>query len=200
MDKIIFGITGGSGAGKTLVSQKFRKEGVFVVDTDSVSRKITKKGTKCLNELTEFFGNEILMPNGGLNRKRLGRIVFTDDKKLKKLNEITHKYIKEETLKMINESENNLCAVDGAVLIGSPLEEICTYMVCVIADKLERGKRIVRRDKLTLEDAKLRIESQPSDAFYVNNADFIIRNDKGVSEVENQVINITEALKRDLYE
>lgn len=200
MRKIIFGITGGSGAGKTLVSGKFKKEGVFVVDADVIAHNITKKGSKCLLELCKAFGKEILFPDGSLNRKKLGQIAFSDEKKLKLLNRITHKYINKEALHRIKQAKQQICAIDGAVIIGSPLEKSCAYMVCVMTEKDIRCKRIMKRDKISFKDAMLRINAQPKDIFYINNADFIIRNDGKIGDVNNQVKKITEILKREAYE
>ena len=75
---LVFGITGGSGAGKTTASDIFRQLGVYVIDADKAARKVVEKGQKCLEELTDFFGKEILKPEGTLDRKKLGEIVFAD--------------------------------------------------------------------------------------------------------------------------
>lgn len=89
----IFGITGGSGSGKTLASSMFAELGIEIIDADAVSREVTNKGSKCLNELVEYFGNEILQTDGTLNRRHLASIAFSDVEKTKMLNTITHKYI-----------------------------------------------------------------------------------------------------------
>lgn len=175
MKKLVFGITGTTGSGKTTVSKEFEKLGVKVIDADKVYHTLIKKGQPCLEEICSFFGKNILNQDGTLDRKALGKIVFTDKKKLSRLNEITHKHIKRAIEDMI--CTNGLYAIDAAILIGSPVSEICEYIVCVTADKDVRKKRITMRDSLTDEEAMMRIASQPNDDFYIKNSDFVIYND-----------------------
>ena len=93
----IFGITGGSGSGKSTVSSMLAEQGVFIVDTDKIARKVVEKGTDCLKELCASFGDEILLQDGSLNRKKLAKIAFASKEKTELLNRITHKHIKAET-------------------------------------------------------------------------------------------------------
>ena len=90
----VFGITGGSGSGKTTVSDIFRRLGAEIIDTDKIARSVTEKGSECLKELADAFGNGIILPDGSLDRRRLASIAFADKEKTALLSEITHKYIK----------------------------------------------------------------------------------------------------------
>lgn len=173
---LIFGITGGSGSGKTTVSDIFRSLGVRVIDADKAAREVVKKGSSCLDELTQYFGTEIIESDGSLNRKKLANIVFKDTVKLKKLNEITHSYIKIYIETILSKISEPIAAIDGAVIIGSGIENMCSFMVSVIADYDVRINRIIKRDGLSIEDAKNRLSSQPSDEFYINHSKYIIYN------------------------
>lgn len=172
----IFGITGPTGAGKSTVSEMFRKYGVYIADADKAARRVTEKGGDCLYELYREFGDGILNSDGTLNRLALGDIVFADPQKLIILNRITHKYIKEYIEREINESGAALAAIDGAVIIGSPVMDMCDKLVVVMADRETRLCRIKERDGLTPEAAQLRISAQLSDDEYLRHADYVIYN------------------------
>ncbi len=187
MKQLIFGITGQTGAGKSTVSKIFREIGVNVINADEVYHTLIKADMPCTREITNEFGEGVLTPKGEIDRKKLGAIVFEDGKKLDRLNTITHKYIKE---KIIQEMGNSpICAIDGAVIIGSSVQELCQYIVCVRASEETRKKRIMARDNITGDDAKRRIMAQKSEEFFVSNSDFVIQNEDE-SDLEKQSRNI----------
>lgn len=194
---LIFGITGGSGAGKTTVSDIFRKSGIPVIDADKAARAVTEPGEKCLGELADFFGSEILQSDGTLNRKKLADIAFSDERRLKKLNEITHKYIKINIENQLSEIKGKVAAIDGAVIIGSEVEELCAFIVSVTAKREVRIKRITARDNISAESAKKRLAAQPGDDFYIEHSKYIIRNDTSVKELELQTERIISEIKNE---
>ena len=172
----IFGITGPTGAGKSTVSEMFRARGVYVLDADAAARRVTEKGSECLGEICKAFGSGILLPDGTLDRKKLSDIVFTDPDKLIILNRITHKYIKAYIEREIEESGAELAAIDGAVLIGSPVMDMCSALVVVTASPDIRLNRIMARDSLSREAALRRMSAQLGDEEYLKYADYIIDN------------------------
>lgn len=176
MDKYIFGITGATGAGKSTVSSILRKYGVFVADADKAAREVTTSNSDCIKELKNNFGADIYTADNRLNRQELAQIVFNDENKLKLLNSITHKYIKQYIENELMQSEAAIAAVDGAVLIGSPVMDLCQKLVVVTADEKIRKERIIKRDFLSNEMAENRISSQMTNAEYEKYADFIIVN------------------------
>ena len=197
MCKIIFGITGATGTGKSTASEIFRKLGVDVIDADITAHEVTAPREKCLDEIIEHFGSDILFADGSLNRRALGRLVFSDKQKLAALTAITHKYIKERISEKINNSQSNICAVDGAVLIGSNMESMCSFMVVITANEETRKKRIIARDGISEADAENRIKSQGNDAFYRSHGDYIIENNGSDKDLEK---NITDVYKKILDE
>ncbi len=173
---MIVGLTGGTGTGKTSVARVFYENGFEVIDYDKITREIYIKGSKCLNELAENFGSEILNPNGELNRKKLGSIVFASKEKLEILNNIVYKYILEHTKEKIEKSAGKKLLLDAPTLFEAGLNKKCDYVVGVIADKEKRLERICKRDGLNRKDALNRINSQKNDEFYIENCDFLIQN------------------------
>ena len=177
----MIGLTGQSGAGKTTVSRVFSQNGFAVIDADIISREVTEKGQPCLTELSEAFGSDIINPDGTLNRKRLGSIVFSDREKLRQLNGIIYPYIIYRIISRIDElSEDGreLILLDAPTLFEANADDLCDLIISVTADESIRMSRIIARDGITPEAAKKRFESQYSEHFFVNHSDFVIINNK----------------------
>ena len=162
----IIGIVGGSGAGKSLFCSLLEKEGIPTVNTDITAREVVKKGSACLRELCEYFGDGILLKSGELDRKALARLAFSDEEKHEKLNSITHFYIIREVEKWLSECEKNgafAACIDAPLLFESGLDKMCFETVAVLAPQGDRIKRICARDGIDEKDALLRINAQKSD-------------------------------------
>lgn len=192
---ITFALTGGSGAGKSTAAEIFRELGVYVIDADKIARQVVEKGEPCLEELRAEFGNGIITPDGELDRKKLGSIVFTDENKLKSLNAITHKYIKEVILSALSSVDCEISAIDGAVIIGSEIEKLCDFTVSVLAARAARLDRITKRDGLSIEEAQNRLNSQSDDSFYRENSRYVIYNDKGREELAAKIKEVYEKIR-----
>lgn len=173
-NKRVIGITGGSGCGKSYICSLLRERGIFVIDCDVIAREIMEPTSPCLLETAEVFGEKIL-DGGKLNRKALAEIVFSDDKMLKKLDEITHKYILRDIYNKIEEINSGVICIDGATLLESGIK--CDKMVGILAKAEDRKQRIINRDALSSEQAEKRINAQKPDSFYIENCDVIFYND-----------------------
>lgn len=188
----VIGLCGRSGSGKGFVCEAFLRFGIPSVDTDKVYREIiSEKDSPCLKELSEEFGSEILNGEGALDRRALAKIVFASgaEKKLQKLNGITHKYILEKTLSIIEKHEKDgkrAVVVDAPVLFESSFDKICHITVCVTAPDEVCVQRICRRDNISEEDATARLSKQIGNCELLSRCGFSILND-GVSDVTSQV-------------
>lgn len=185
-NKRVVGITGGSGSGKSYISECLKKEGFSVIDADEVAHRCLEED-RCKAEITAEFGKAVLT-RGKTDRKKLGKIVFSDSEKLKKLNSITHKYILSEIDKEIKNAKSDTVFVDGAVLIESGMK--CDFMIGVIAKNALRKARIMRRDGIDKIEAERRIRAQQKDGFYRKNCDFVLANNGGepdISEIIKRV-------------
>lgn len=190
---MIFGITGGTGAGKSSVSEIFRNKGIYVIDADKTARTVVEPGKPCLKELCGYFGNEIIDENGSLLRRRLADVAFSDIEKHKMLNAITHKYIHEEIENELRCVKPDVAAIDAAVLIGSGIEAMCSFIVSVIADDDVRIRRIISRDGISEQAALNRLKAQPDKDFYIRHSKYIIQNNGSLTELE---MNAEEVLKK----
>jgi dephospho-CoA kinase len=189
----IVGLTGQTGAGKTLVSTMLTERGYRVIDCDAVARQVVQKGKECLLDLTIEFGIEILQPDGTLNRQALGATAFGDKQKLKRLGQIIYPYIKEEIFRLTEQYRTSGEAVvffDAPTLIESGTDAYCDKIVSVIAPPEERFLRISRRDNLTAEEAGQRMNAQHEDEFYTSRSDFVIRNDGDMTDLRVTVMEM----------
>ncbi len=199
----VIGLTGGSGAGKGEVSLCFMSNGIKCLDADKVSREVCLPGKPCLNELVEYFGEGILLPDGSLDRKGLANVVFGDPDiekhsiKHAALNRITHKHIIDSMNEWLKERERAgdlFAVIDAPMLFESGFDRHCDYIVGVIAKEDVRIRRIISRDRITKEMAEKRIRSQKSDNFFIDSCDFIVYNNSGIDVIEGQVQNILEKI------
>ncbi len=192
--KYVLGLTGPTGAGKSLISSYLEKKGAYIIDADKLSREITKENGVALPEITKSFPG--VVNDGFLDRKALGKIVFADGEKLKILNEITHKYIKKLTEDMIN-SHDGLIVLDAPLLYEANEDELCDKVMFVTAKDSIRIERIMERDNLSKEDAEMRIKARELDEI-MKKADVVIENDGDFERTKKEVDDyIKSILERD---
>ncbi len=199
---LVVGLTGPTGAGKSIVSGILTKNGIPVIDTDKVSRLVCEKGKPCLLELVECFGEKILTPDGTLDRKALAHEVFESEshaEKLTRLNAISHRHILAHVDNWLFEMSANghaAAAVDAPQLFESGYDKKCDFIIGVVADKGKRIERIKTRDNIDTDTALARIESQHSDGFFEENCTVLLHNDKSEDELEAEMAEIIEKLGR----
>ena len=182
----VVGLTGQTGAGKSTVSEVFLKNGFAVINADIVSRTVVEKGTKCLDEIADFFGDSVLNDDRSLNRKALGNIVFSDKVKLETLNTIIYPYITGEILRQIKkyaDSGTSFILLDAPTLFESRSNDFCDIIISVVAEPDTRKQRIISRDGLTEEQALNRMKSQLDEEFFRSHSDYIIDNNGSVEDV-----------------
>lgn len=199
---IVVGLTGQSGAGKTTVCDTFEKSGFAVINADIVAREVMSKGSKCLEETVNVFG-DILLGDGSLDRKKLAGIVFSDTDKLKIYENIIFPYIIssiKEKIDIFKKEMYNYVLLDAPTLFESKADNLCDIIVSVIADREIRIERILKRDSITFSEAESRLNSQKNDDFYIEKSDYVIRNNGSLSELENNTINVVNSIKEQFDE
>lgn len=185
----ILGLTGGIASGKTTVSNYFKKLKVDVVDADEIAHEIMRAGQPVVGEIAAYFGEEILLENGEINRERLGKIVFESDEKREKLNQIVQKKIrkkiKEERDKLL---DKELIVLDIPLLYEQSYEDLVDQVMVVSVKETVQKKRLMdRNSQLTEEDAMNRIASQMSLEEKVRKADIVIDNNGSIENTMEQV-------------
>lgn len=193
MDKItVIGLTGQSGAGKGEVCRILNEYGIKSIDTDAVYHKLLIPPSECIDELTAFFGTQILDQSGTVNRKALASIVFApgNQSKLEVLNKITHKFILSETEKkicMFEKEGDRAVVIDAPLLFESGFDKKCDTVISVIALYETRLERVIKRDSIDKEQAALRLRSQNDDSFYTDKSDYVIHNNGGTDDLRQQI-------------
>ncbi len=197
-DIAVIGLTGQSGAGKTTVCCVFEENGFEVINADMISRQLMSKGSPCLKEIIEWFGNEYLNENEELNRKKLGKTVFSDTEQLKQLNGICYPYITYEILRQIKklaDEGKEYVLLDAPTLFESRADDFCDLIISVTATEKLRTARIIERDKLSAEQVKQRFSSQHTEKFFASHSDFIIKNNKTLDTLKEKAKEVSEKIK-----
>lgn len=193
----IVGLTGQSGAGKGMVADLFFEQGVPVVDADAVYHELLIPPSACLDELQAEFTDVILNKDGTLNRSALAALVFarTDEAKarLQRLNEITHRYVAEKILAILDELAalgHKAALIDAPLLIEAGLHHRCNHVIAVLADRDIRVQRLIQRDKLSAEQISQRLDAQPDTSFYIEHSDTLIFNNGTTQELRSSVLSL----------
>lgn len=197
----IIGLTGGISTGKSTVSKILKDKGYTVIDADIIAREVVNIGKASYKEIIECFGEEILLENKEINRKKLGDIVFNDMDKLSQLNELTHPYIYEEILEQISNKINKSIEtifIDIPLLFeeedkikksGIEFDEIWL----VASDKDIQVQRLMNRDKISKEEAIKKIKLQMNLKEKIDKSDVVLYNNSSKKELE---LNVSKALRR----
>ena len=180
---MIVGITGPTGSGKTTALNVIREMGGCVLDLDAVYHGLLKTDAGLLGELDARFPGVIR--NGELDRKALGNIVFADKQALSDLNAITGKYILAETDRQLEAAQRQgvpIAAIDAINLLEGDLPERCDVTVAVTAPVEIRVGRLMERDGISEEYARLRISAQQPNEYFEAHCDHTLRNGEGTQE------------------
>lgn len=173
----LLGITGPSGCGKTTALQEVERLGGLVIDCDAVYHRLLQSDPGLLEELEESFPGTV--EDGRLDRKELGRLVFSDPAALARLNGIAHRNVSAEVDRLLENwamAGGTLAAVDAIELLSSGLGAKCTATLAVLAPEETRIERIMARDGIDREAALLRVRAQKPDSYFVKNCGQVLEN------------------------
>lgn len=186
MRKII-GLTGPTGSGKSSAALIAKNFNIKVIDCDKVAREAVKKGSDGLNDLVNVFSKSILKADGTLNRRELARRAFSSKENTKLLNKTLLPHISKI---IISKIKNEAILLDAPTLFESGLDSICDVTIAVLAKKEDRLNRILSRDKISKEDALLRINAGKPDDYYIKKADYILYNNENIQLYINEISKI----------
>lgn len=188
---MVIGLTGQSGSGKTTICEQLLGNDCYVLNCDKLAH-IVLNSPKCLDKIVDEFSVNILDSDKNLNRKALSAIVFGDREKLDKLNKITHPIIIEEISIKIKENLtlNDIIILDAPTLFESGADKLCDKVIGIVSNEENLIKRIMSRDNIDLDTAKLRLSKQHDIAFFKEHCDYIIENNSNVDDLKEQFNDI----------
>ncbi len=188
------GITGGVATGKSTVAQLFGELGACVLSADDAAREVTAPGTPALEEISAEFGEDLILADGSLDRRKLGRIVFKDARARRRLEDITHPRIRRLLREMIEQARTidptRVIAVEVPLLYEAGMEDWFDSVVVVSASRRTQIKRLAAKG-YDAEDAERRIDAQIPLAVKAARADYLVENDgdrEGLSRTVQSVL------------
>ena len=188
--KMLVGLTGRTGSGKTSASRFFEKLGAFVVNCDDVAHSVLLS-PDVKEKLFCEFQSEIFNADNIVDRKKLGAVVFSDSKKLAALNKIVHPKIIETALSMCENSGKDICILDGSELEESGVYKKCDTVIVITAEDDIRLLRIAARDGISREAALKRMNSQKEfskDAVFIENNGNLSTLEKEITKLYNKFL------------
>lgn len=188
----VYGITGGAGTGKSEVIKMLQQNfGGCVIMSDEVARELMQKGNISYQLIVEYFGRDILMDDGEIDRKKLADHVFNNKEALEKLNSMTHPYVKEEIRKLIAEAEASgecrFVALESAILLECGYENICDEFWYVYTKPEIRRQRMKETRNYSDEKVDSVMRNQQPDEVFFEQCSFVIKNNTTLSDVYAQL-------------
>lgn len=185
---VLIGLTGNIACGKSTVARMLAEKGAYVIDADAIAHEVIRKGTPAYEAILQRFGEGILGPDGEIDRRRLGEIVFRDPAALRDLESIVHPAVLIEIQQRIQSSlEAPAIVIEAIKLIESGFARACDTLWVVTCSESEQIRRLMNDRKLTEEEARIRIRAQPPQEEKIRQADVVIDNSGDLEATRRQV-------------
>lgn len=201
---ILVGLTGGIASGKSFVAKVLKDLGAHLIDADKIVHDLLEPGQQAWEEVLACFGNRIRLPNGTIDRRKLGELVFSDPEKRAWLNQCLHPKVFEvytEQVRHLRARQPDAIVVfDAALLIETGYHKKMDKVIVVYAEEEQQLKRLMERDCFTHDQAVARIRSQMPLGEKRTHADYVIENTGNREETERRTREIFELLKKNTKE
>jgi dephospho-CoA kinase len=198
--RLLLGVTGGIASGKSTVVKMLGELGAPVIDFDLIARRVVEPGKPAWKDIVAYFGEQVLLEDKQLDRKKMSDIVFRDLEKRKKLESFTHPRINEEYARQLDELVKKypqaIIQVDVPLLIERNLQYMFHKILVVYTSPENQIKRLMEREGVEREEALRRLGAQLPIDEKVGYADFIINNDGSLEETRKQVEELWQTLKK----
>jgi dephospho-CoA kinase len=192
--KLIIGLTGGIGSGKSEVSRRFEKVGITLVDADVVARDVVLPGKPALESIRSHFGTDILLPDGSLNRAKLREIIFTDPAEKEWLEQLLHPVINQQIREQLALSASAYAMLSSPLLLETQQHLLVDRILVVDTSEMLQIERASKRDANQEEQIKAIMATQLSRAERCSRATDIIQNHGDITELDEQITKL-----HDLY-
>lgn len=197
---IVLGLTGGIASGKSTADSFFKQMHVPVIDSDLIAHHVLDCGEKGYSLVLAYFGVNFLKPDQTIDRSKLGKLVFSNPKKLAKLNKITHPLIFQEIeakITQYKQKNESLIVVDAPLLFESGGLSYCDRSLLIAVPEETQVKRLIMRDQISKAEALQRINSQMPLAQKKELADYVVTNTGTIKELEDKLTGVLRNLKKE---
>lgn len=199
-NRILLGVTGGIASGKSTVARMLEQLGARLIDFDVLSRVVVEPGKSAWRDITAYFGEQVLLKDKTLDRKKLANIIFRDSEKRKELERFIHPRIYEEFTRLVNEyatkDVNIIIQVVVPLLLEAKLQHLFHKILLVYIPEERQIERVMKRDRISREMALDMLSSQLPIEEKRGYADFIVDNSGPLEETKRQVEEVWEKLKK----
>lgn len=189
-----FGLTGGIGSGKSTVANAFRQYSIDVIDADVVAREVVAAGEPALADITSYFGKQILLADGELNRARLRSIIFADPVQKRWLEQLLHPIIRARIEQQIKRSASIYTLLESPLLLETDQHHLVSKVIVVDVEEEVQLARASCRDGATVENIRRIMATQLSRNERCARADFIIDNSGELAHTLTQVEDLHRTL------
>jgi dephospho-CoA kinase len=197
---IIAGLTGGIASGKSTVSRFLSEAGARIIDADKIAREVVSQGSPGYDAIVSFFGRTILLPDGEIDRKRLGEIIFNDPEKKARLDCIVHPRVFERTAEMIcqisSQTPDAVVIMDIPLLMETGMGIHLAEVIVVYVPEVLQLERLMKRDGIDKQAAMARIRSQMPIEEKRKRATVVIDNSGTMSDSRRQALAVFTRLKQ----
>lgn len=190
MSKLVIGLTGGIGSGKTAVSDLFAQKGIVIVDADIIARQVVEKGSESLIKIAEKFGPESITEDGSLNRPFIRQLVFAEKANKQWIDGLLHPLIRNIMTLQTQQAESPYCILAVPLLVENGMNKMVDRVLVVDVDTSIQLQRASNRDGQTQQQVQQIIDSQASREQRLAVADDVIDNSKAPAELIPQVENL----------
>ncbi|MCM8780746.1 MAG: dephospho-CoA kinase [Candidatus Omnitrophica bacterium] len=195
-EKIVIGITGSFGSGKTTVAKMFKRLGAKIVDADRIAHQLIRPQTRIYRKIIDVFGDGIIAKQRNIDRKKLAKIVFNDRNLLQRLNKIVHPEIIKSIKKEIKRIPKGVIVLDAPLLIEAGLKSIVDKIIVVNINSKIQMQRLLKKTASERDDIIKRIRAQVPLSVKIRQADFVIDNSGKINQTEKQIKKIWRLLWR----
>lgn len=185
-NKLVVGLTGGFGVGKSSVAQRFKNMGAEVIDADDIAHSAMKKGSPVFDHVVELF-EEALHPGGKkMDREKLAEIVFADPKRRRELEAVIHPYVYQKIKEWIEASERRVILVEVPLLFEAGFEMLCDKVLVVTCNASVKLKRLSSKG-FPGNEIRARERAQMAEALKAQKADFTIDNSRTIYQTQREI-------------
>ena len=186
----VIGLTGGIACGKTTASNFFAEQGIEIIDADIAAREVVAPGEPALTEIATRFGDEVLQPDGSLDRKKMRELVFADADKRKQLEAILHPRIRQRLRKQLQQAKGPYVIFSVPLMFESGLDQLTDRVLVIDVSPEVQRQRLIERDGSSVEQANAIVNAQMPREERNSRADDIVDNSTNLDDFISQLTSI----------